>query len=62
MFPRDPAKRRVLALTALALIATGALLLITQQAAAAGLGRLVAGLWVSTMDVVLRLIGSVFGA
>jgi hypothetical protein len=34
----------------------------TQRAAAAQLGGFVAWLWVSTMDIVVRLLGPVFGA
>lgn len=35
--------------------------LITQHAVAAQVGRFVAWLWVSVMDVVMRLVGAVFG-
>jgi len=37
------------------------LVLLTQQALAISLGRFVAWLWVSTMDVVLRILGGAFG-
>lgn len=47
----------VLAGVALALV----LFLLTQQALAASLGRFVGWLWVSTMDVVLRILGGAFG-
>ena len=45
----------------LALVAAGALALLTQEAAAQRLAGLLAGLWVSVMSVVVRLIGAVFG-
>lgn len=37
------------------------LVLLTQQALALSLGRFVAWLWVSTMDVVLGILGGVLG-
>ena len=39
-----------------------ALAAFTQQAAAARLAGLVAGLWVSSMSVIFRMIGALFGA
>ena len=45
----------------LVLLAAVALAAFTQQAATAGLARLVAGLWVSVMSVVVSLIAAVFG-
>lgn len=39
-----------------------AIVLLTQQAIAGALARWLAGLWVSIMDLVLRLIAAVFGA
>ena len=47
----------VLLFAAVALV----VVLVTQQALAASIGRFVAQLWVSVLDVVLRLIGAVFG-
>lgn len=47
---------------ALVLLAAAALAAFTQQAAAARLGELVAGLWVSAMAVVLGIIAALFGA
>jgi hypothetical protein len=38
-----------------------ALALLTQQALAAQLGRWLAGVWVSTVEIVVRLIAPLFG-
>ncbi len=44
-----------------AIVLTLVLVLLTQQALAVSLGRFVGWLWVSTMDVVLRILGGAFG-
>ena len=48
----------VLGVAVLALV----LVLFTQQALAASLGSFVGWLWVSTMDVVLRILGGALGS
>ncbi|MEQ1707168.1 MAG: hypothetical protein ABL864_02425 [Terricaulis sp.] len=44
-----------------AILLAGLLALMLQHSLAAGLARWFAGVWVSTMDLVLRLIGPLFG-
>lgn len=54
-------RRGGLGLMLLILAAVLAALLLSQQAAAARIGGAVAGIWISVMSVVLRLIGAIFG-
>jgi hypothetical protein len=55
--PPAPRARTVVAVLGLALV----LALLTQQALAAQLGRWLAGVWMSTVEVVLRLLAPLFG-
>lgn len=57
----NPRPRPKLLGLALVLVAALALAALTQQAAAAQLAGLLAGIWVSVMSVVVGLIGAVFG-
>lgn len=61
---RPPAKPKPASVLpfVLGLGAIVAIVLMTQQALAGALARWLAGLWVSIMDLVLRLIAAVFGA
>lgn len=61
--PTNPTPRKMGSLfPALAFIALAfVVVLLSQHALAAGLGRFVAQLWVSVMDAVLRLLGAMFG-
>ena len=45
----------------LAIAAVAVLVLMTQEAAAARVGSFIGGLWVSTMEAVMSLVGAVFG-
>ncbi len=49
----------LLALAAIAAVA--GLALLTQEAAAARVGRFIGGLWVSTVETVMRLLAALFG-
>jgi hypothetical protein len=55
--PANPRPRPKLLSVLLVVIAAVALAAFTQQAAAARLAELMAGLWVSVMSVVIRLFG-----
>ncbi len=56
-----PRTRSGLGWVLVALSVAGALAFLTQEAAAQRLAGFLAGLWVSVMSVVVRLIGAVFG-
>ncbi len=58
----DQKPRGRLAGVLLVLLAGIALAAFTQQAAAAHLAGLVAGLWVSAMAVIFTMVGALFGA
>lgn len=59
--PANPRSRPRLLGVLLVLVAAVALAAFTQRAATARAGELIAGLWVSAMSVVVRLIAALFG-